>query len=154
MTNACYQRTRPVTNRTPPPEQPHYAVIKKDGWLCVLGLGANAILPGLGGFQLRQKRKSEEETQETPRHACPAFLANIVLIKSYHLEGAGPNTSSYKGISWTDSQLQVGFSTTGALGAGGSRLDRQTAQMGLGHVFVFYPPVSASSGSSHCIWLA
>lgn len=50
MTNARYQGTRPVTNRTAPREQPHYAVIKKDGWLSAPGPRANAILPGLSGF--------------------------------------------------------------------------------------------------------
>lgn len=29
MTNACYQRTRPVTNRTAEPRQPRRGVIKK-----------------------------------------------------------------------------------------------------------------------------
>lgn len=31
MTNARYQRTRPMTNGRAP-EQPHYAVITEDGW--------------------------------------------------------------------------------------------------------------------------
>lgn len=105
MTNARYQRTRPVTNRTPPHEQPHYAVIKKDGWLCAPGPGANAILPGLKGFQLRQKRESEEETQKAlslslshtllSHTHIPSLSASIALIELDHLEGAGSQTLSF-----------------------------------------------------------
>lgn len=62
MTNARYQRTRPVTNRIEAPEQPHYAVIKKDGWLSLAGPCVNAILAGLSGFQLRKKTEREQES--------------------------------------------------------------------------------------------
>lgn len=76
MTNACYQRTRPVTNRTAAPRQPRRGVIKKkmDG-ARRQGPRVNAISTALPDSQLRlgevegggEESVGVEEKDETER---------------------------------------------------------------------------------------